>query len=203
MQLIDDIYLGWSPLHHGPTCAQPTWDKVEVRHDLGARIVQTGAEHHTCANDDCRHSDTFGRVQVRLLCRDCGTVATLTGENLTTVFTPGADSGWTQAPREVAGVWLWPGQPALPSAEPHDYLVTREPADTVTIDNVYGLITRHRDATGAPHWIAAALPDPAGPHQVHTLRWRHRTSGITVLAEAAAWIAAADTRAQRPLVVAV
>jgi hypothetical protein len=203
MQLIEDIYLGWSPLSHGPDCERPVWDEVEVRRDEGARIVTTGAEHHTCSNTDCSHSDLFGRVQVRLRCRNCDAVCTITGESLTTVFTSGSDSGWTRTPRQMAGVWLWPGQAAGPGGEPHDYLVTRERADTVTTDNLHGIITRHRDSTGAPRWIAAALHDPDGEHQVHTLRWRHRTAGITELTDAAAWIATADTRPQRPLVVAV
>jgi hypothetical protein len=203
MQLIESLYLGWSPLSHGPACERPTWDRVEVLHDQGARIVQTGAEHHACSNTDCSHADLFGRVQVRLLCQDCGAVCTITGENLTTVFAPSSDSGWTRAPRKVAGVWLWSGQPAAPGAEPHDYLVTRDRVDAVSTDTLHGIITRHRDATGAPRWMAAALPDPDGPHQVHTLRWRHRTAGLTDLDEAAAWIATAGTRPQRPVVVAV
>jgi hypothetical protein len=203
MQLIEDIYLGWSPLSHGPACERPVWDKVEIRYDQGARIVQTGAEHHTCTNADCSHGDLFGRVQLRLLCRDCDAVCTITGESLTKVFTPGSDSGWTRTPRKVAGVWLWPGQAAGPGGEPHDFLVTREKADAVTTETLYGIITRYRDADGAPRWIAAALHDPDGTHQVHSLRWRHRTSGITELTEAAGWIAAAESRTQRSVVIAV
>jgi hypothetical protein len=203
MQLIENLYLGWSPLDHPADCPSPTWDVVEMRHDDGVRIVQTGAERHACANDGCFHTDTFGRVQVRLLCRDCGSVRTISGEGLSLACTDTSLTGWGQTPRQIGGVWLWPGQPAAPGCEPHDFLVTREHADAVTTESLYGIVTRYRDADGSPRWIAGALPDPSGKHQVHSLRWRYRTSGLTDLTEAAAWIAAADTRTQRPLVVSV
>jgi hypothetical protein len=203
MQLIESLYLGWSPLDHPADCPNPTWDSVEIRHDEGGRIVQTGAEHHACTNDTCSHADSFGRVQLRLLCRDCGSIRTITGEGLTQVPSTVADSGWGLAPREVSGVWLWPGQPAAPGSEPHDYLVTLEQAAAVTTESLYGIITRYHDASGTPRWIAGALPDPDGKHQVHSLRWRHRTAGLADLDAAAAWIAGAETSAQRPLVVAV
>jgi hypothetical protein len=203
MQLIESLYLGWSRLDHPADCPRPTWDVVEILHDEGGRIVQTGAEHHACANDTCSHADSFGRVRLRLLCRDCGSVRTITGEGLTQVCTHISLTGWGQAPRRVGGVWLWPGQPPAPGREPHDYLVTREQVDAVTTESLYGIITRYRDAEGTPRWIAGALPDPDGAHQVHSLRWRHRSTGLADLDAAAAWIAGAETRAQRPLVVAV
>jgi hypothetical protein len=203
MHLIENLYLGWSPLHHPADCPRPTWDVVEMFHDDGVRIVQTGAEHHACANDTCSHADTFGRVQLRLLCKDCGSVRTISGEGLSLACTDTSLTGWGQAPRQVGGVWLWPGQPAVPGGEPHDYLVTREPVESVSTASLYGIITRYRDADGLPRWIAGALPDEDGAHQVHSLRWRHRTTGLTDLTAAAAWIAAAETRTKRPLVVTV
>jgi hypothetical protein len=203
MHLIEELYLGWQPLSHTPDCARPTWDVVELRHDEGARIVQTGAERHACTNDSCSHADLFGRVQLRLLCRDCGTVRVVTGEGLTHVLSSVSATGWGQAPRELHGVWLWPGQPAIDGGEPHDYLVTREQTTTVTTGNLHGIITGYRDATGTVRWIAATLPDPDGAHQVHSLRWRYSSNGLADLDAAAAWIASADTRTPHPLVVAV
>lgn len=203
MNLIENLYLGWNPLTHTVDCTSPVWDTVELRHDTGAHIVSTGAEHHSCPNEVCGHTDTFGRVQLRLLCKDCGTVYTISGEGLTEVCTHTSLTGWGQQPREVGGVWLWPGQPAIPGGEPHDYLVTRDQAETVTTANLYGLITRYRDADHTPRWLAGALPDTDGAHQVHSLRWRYSSNGLADLAAAAAWIAGADTRTQRPLVVAV
>lgn len=203
MHLIEDLYLGWQPLSHTVDCPQPTWDVVEERRDEGARIVSTGAEHHGCPNDVCSHDDTFTRVQLRLLCHDCGTVRTVTGESLTHMVSSVTDSGWGQAPTKNHGLWLWPGQPVIQGGEARDYLVTREQAATVTTENLYGIITRYRDASGAPLWIAGALPDTNGAHQVHSLRWRYSSNGLDDLDAAAAWIAAAETRTHRPLVVAV
>ncbi|WP_405925473.1 hypothetical protein [Streptomyces sp. NBC_00035] len=203
MQLIEDLYLGWQPLTHTDTCPRPVWDTVELRHDEGGRIVQTGADRHTCDNDDCSHANEFSRVQLRLLCKDCGTVRTITGEGLTEVCTHTSLTGWGQKPTRVGGVWLWPGQPAIPGGEPNDYLVTRDQAAAVTTDNLYGLITKYRDADGAPRWIAGALPDRDGEHYVHSLRWRHRSTGLTDLAAAAEWIATVHAQPQRPLVVSV
>ncbi|MGW6210991.1 hypothetical protein [Streptomyces sp. NPDC055109] len=202
MQLIESLYLGWSPLSHGPGCPSLTWDSVEILRDEGGRIVQSGAERHACANADCSHTDTFTRVQLRLLCRDCSTVRTITGENLTDDPISIEDSGWGLAPREVSGVWLWPGQPVISGGEPNDYLVTRT-ADGVTTENLYGIISGHREADNIRRWIAAALPDPDGPHGEHSLRWQYRTAGLADVAAAAAWIAGAETRALRPLVVSV
>jgi hypothetical protein len=203
MQLIEDLYLKWQPLSHTVDCPRPIWDVVELRQDEGVRIVQTGAERHNCDNDDCSHGDSFGRVQLRLLCRDCGTVQTVIGEGLTQVCSHVSRTGWGQAPRQVAGVWLWPGQPAAPGGEPHDYLVTRERVEAVTTESLYGIITRYRDAEGSPRWIAGALQEADGEHYVHSLRWRHRSTGLVDLDAAATWIAGAEHRAQRPLVVAV
>ncbi|MGW5736963.1 MULTISPECIES: hypothetical protein [Streptomyces] len=203
MHLIEELYLGWQPLSHTPDCPRPTWDVVETRSDEGARIVAMGAERHTCANDICTHGNVFGRVQLRLLCHDCGTVRIVTGEGLTHVVSSVSATGWGQAPREVHGVWLWPGQPAIDDGDPHDYLVTREHAETVTTDNLHGIITGYRDASGTQRWIAAAQLDPEGAHQVHTLRWRHSSNGLADVDAAAAWIASADTRTPHPLVVAV
>lgn len=203
MQLIEDIYLGWQPLTHTIDCANPVWDTAEVRRDEGAHHVQTGAESHACVNDGCGHANTFGRVQIRLLCRDCHTIYTIAGEGLGTACTTTSLTGWGQPPRQVGGVWLWPGQPADAQHQPHDYLVTRGHADQVTAANLLGLITRYRDADGTPRWVAGAELNAGGAHQVHSLRWTYRSAGLADLADAAHWVATAQDRAQRPLVVAV
>jgi hypothetical protein len=200
MQLIEETYFGWDPYTHTVNCPNPTWDEVQVRRDEGARPVATGDQPHTCTNSMCSHNTGFGRVQLRLMCRDCSTVYTITGEGLTEVCTHTSLTGWGQPPRQVGDVWLWPGRPAIPGGEPHQYLVTRQ-ATTVTAATLYGIITGYRDADGTPRWIAGAVPDEDGAHQVSTLRWRHSSRGLAKLEDAAAWIAGTD--AARPLVVAV
>lgn len=201
MQLIEETYFGWTPYTHTDLCPNPTWDEVQVRHDEGARPVATGDQPHNCTNDMCSHATAFGRVQLRLLCRDCNTVYTITGEGLTEVCTHTSLTGWGQAPRRVGDVWLWPGRPTIPGGEPQQYLVTRQAA-TVTPETLYGIITRYRDADTTPRWLAAAVPDEDG-EQISLLRWRHVTRGLTALEDAAAWIADTDIHATRTLVVAV
>jgi hypothetical protein len=201
MQLIEETYFGWDPLTHTVDCPNPVWDDVQIRRDEGARPVATGAAQHACANDICSHANTFGRVQVRLLCRDCGTVYTITGEGLTEACSHVSLTGWGQRPRQVGGVWLWPDRPVIPGGEPYEYLVTRQSTD-VTPATVYGFITRYRDTVGTPLWIASAVPDNPNT-EMSTLRWRHTTRGLPTLDDAAAWIATAETRTQPAVVVTV
>lgn len=202
MELIEEVYFGWKPLVHGPGCPAPVWDDAQVLHSEGVRPGTYGADHHACTHPDCGHRDTFERVQLRLLCRDCGTVTTISGESLVQVISHTAATGWGQPPTPLAGVWLWPGRPAIPGGQPHQYLVTRQ-AQALTPDLLYGIITSSFDSNGNPRWIAAAVPDQAGAHQVSTLRWQYSSNGLTTLDQAAAWIADTELRAQRPLVVAV
>lgn len=201
--LIETVYFGWQPLGHGPGCPSPVWDDVQIAHSEGVRPGSYGIDRHACTHPEgCGHRDTFKRVQLRLLCRDCDSVITISGESLVQVISNTAVTGWGQAPTELAGVWLWPGRPAVKGGEPHQWLVTRQP-QTVTPDTLYGIITTARDASGALRWIAGAVPDQDGAHHVSTLRWRYSSNGLTDLAEAAAWIATIETAPQRPLVVAV
>jgi len=202
MDLIETVYFGWNPLAHAEGCTNPVWTDADVLHSEGIRPGITADHHHDCTHDDCGHADTFTRVQLRLLCRTCGTVHTISGESLAHVISHTSATGWGQAPRQIGALWLWPGRPVLPGGEPHQYLVTRQP-ETVTEDTLYGLITRYRDADQTPRWIAAAVPDDNGAHQVHTLRWRHASRGLATLEDAAAWIDDAELNAARPLVVAV
>lgn len=200
--LIEYMYFGWQPLGHGPDCPNPVWDDAQVLHDQGVRPGSYGADHHTCAHADCGHRDGFERVQLRLLCRDCGTVHTISGESLVHVLSHTSVTGWGQPPTQVGEVWLWPGRPPVEGAAPAQYLVTRQP-QVVTEDTLYGIITRYRDAEGISHWLAGAVLDPDGAHQVHSLRWRYSSNALDTVDEAAAWIAGAEIRPQRPLVVAV
>lgn len=202
MQQIEDTYFGWDPLSHTVDCPTPTWDSVEIRRSEGVRPVATGAERHACANDMCSHATAFGRVQLRLLCRDCNTVRTVTGEGLTEVVTHTSLTGWGQDPIRVGELWLWPGRPVIAGGKPHQYLVTRQP-QAVTKATLYGIISRYRDSEGGPLWIAGAVPDEDGAHHVSLLRWRYSSNGLAALEDAAAWIADAESAPQLPLVVAV
>lgn len=202
MELIEETYFGWDPLTHTVDCPAPVWDAVEIRRTTGARPSAGDTTEHACANELCGHARAFERVQLRLLCRDCGTVRIVSGEGLTEACTHTSLTGWGQAPRQVGQVWLWPGRPVVPGGDPHQYLVTRQAA-ALTRATVYGIITGYRNSEGRPRWIAAAVPDTDGAHQVSMLRWRHSSNGLADVAAAAEWIATAEDRAQRPLEVAV
>ncbi|MEU1276504.1 hypothetical protein [Streptomyces sp. NPDC005799] len=202
MDLIETVYFGWNPLAHAEECTNPVWDEAEVIHAEGIRPGVTGEDHHACSHDICSHTDVFEHVQLRLLCRTCQTVHTISGESLTLAISHTSATGWGQPPRQNGELWLWPGRPVIAGGEPHQYLVTRQPA-TVTTETLYGIITRYRDADGTPRWLAGAVPDEAGAHQISTLRWRHASRGLAALEDAAAWITDAEQTAARTLVVAV
>jgi hypothetical protein len=177
MDLITETYFGWDPLTHTTDCPSPVWDTAEIRRTEGVRPRPTGAHEHACPTEHCCHGDAFGRVQLRLLCRDCGTVYTISGESLTEVCTHTSLTGWGQTPTQYG--------------------------DAVTPATLYGIVTAYRDASGTRRWIAGAEPDDDGAHQISTLRWRHSSNALDSVAAAAAWIADAETRTHRPLVVAV
>lgn len=202
MDLIQTVYFGWNPLAHAEACPNPVWDDADVLHTEGLRPGVRGDDHHTCDHPDCTHADTFTRVQLRLLCRDCQTVHTISGESLTHALAHTSATGWGQPPRPLGGVWLWPGRPVIEGGDPHQYLVTRQAA-TVTRETLYGVITRYRLADGTPLWMAGAVPDEDGAHIVSAMRWRYASNGLADLEDAAAWITDAETAPQRSLVVAV
>lgn len=102
--LIEHTYFGWNPLAHAPDCTRPVWDDTQVSHEPGRRVLLTGADHHACPTDTCSHTDAFTRVQVRLLCRTCGTVHTLSGESLTQVISHTSATGWGQPPQQIGEV---------------------------------------------------------------------------------------------------
>ncbi|EYT83977.1 hypothetical protein CF54_04190 [Streptomyces sp. Tu 6176] len=203
MDLIEETYFGWDPLTHADDCPVPVWDTVEIRRSTGVRPAgPSTSDAHACTNPMCEHAAVFGRVQLRLLCRDCGTVRIISGEGLSEACTHTSLTGWGQHPTRTGGVWLWPGRPAIPGGAPHQYLVTQQPA-ALTRATLHGIITGYHDSTGRQRWIAAAVPDEDGAHHVSALRWRHSSPGLTTVAEAADWISALHIRPQRTLVVSV
>ncbi|MFF9215574.1 hypothetical protein [Streptomyces viridosporus] len=202
MDLITETYFGWDPLTHTVDCPAPVWDAAEIRRTEGVRPRPAEATEHACLSEGCGHADAFGRVQLRLLCRDCDTVRIISGEQLTEVHTRTELTGWGQSPTRYGGVWLWPGQPVIPGGEPHQYLVTLQAA-TLTRATVYGIITAYRDTAGTRRWIAGAEPDPDGAHQISGLRWRHSSNGLDSVEAAAEWLGITSHFPQRPVVVAV
>ncbi|MEU3683716.1 hypothetical protein AB0E99_22650 [Streptomyces sp. NPDC030592] len=190
MELITETYFGWDSLSHAADCPNPVWDEAQMRHTEGIRPQSTGPDHHTCAHPNCTHADTFRRMQLRLACRDCGTVHTI------------GESGWGQAPTQHGGVWLWPGRPAAPGREPREYLVTLQGA-AITRATVYGIITGYRDSSGNPVWQAGCEPTDDGAHQISAIRWRHASPAYDSVKACAEFIHIAAHFPQRSVVVNV
>lgn len=215
--MIEHTYFGWNQLTHTTTCASPSWD-IDVRHDLGIRPLADGTILHGCPDQNCGHEGALDRVTVRVICRSCDTAHVITGESLTCTVTTTQSLGYGQAPREVAGLYLWPGRPVLHGwgpgrsgldDQPYEYLVTATLVDRLTPDDCVGAIGRHRTAGGKPRWWAGAVQTPPPP-RIHRepgeyrLAWARRASDHTTVDQAAAWIATAiDPAQQQPLVVAV
>lgn len=162
--MIEHTYFGWTQLSHTESCATPTWD-IDVRHDTGIRPHADRAVTHGCPDQHCTHDSDFGRVTVRVICRGCDTAHVITGESLARTVTTTDALGYGQAPRQIAGLYLWPGRPVLhgwgPGAsglddQPHEYLVTTALVDRLTPGDCVGAIGRHRTAGGHP----AGGPEP-------------------------------------------
>ncbi|MDT6983699.1 hypothetical protein ACFSUJ_11995 [Streptomyces lusitanus] len=200
MDLITETYLGWDEVTHTTDCPSPVWDEVDIRRTEGVRPRTAHDAPHACTSDGCTHADTFGRVQLRLLCRDCDTVVFVGGEALTETRSNTSRTGWGQRPTQHGGVWLWPGRPTIPGGEPHQYLVTLQAA-ALTHDLLYGIITGYHDASGAQRWIAGAYPNADGAHQICTLRWAYASNGLDSIDEAVAFIDGTIRNPQRAVVV--
>jgi hypothetical protein len=197
-----DTYLGWELLAHRPTCKGPSW-AVDIRTADAYRCGEAGASH-SCpqAGDSCGHRDGYEKTMVRIVCASCGMVHLISGEADRTTDSTRA-YGYGQAPRTVAGLFLYPGEPylhygRLATDEPHDFLVTARKVARVEQADVVGQITQGRGTRGAVRWTACAGPDPDGPYGYGRIRWTHADDGHRSVAAAAKWIRARQDEAGQP-----
>lgn len=202
-------YLGWEQHQHHDGCKRPAWD-------VGIRTVENeyryaGSYHeerpkHGCPVEYCAHGNSFTKLVVRLVCHSCGAAQVVTGEH--TEDTGGTTSDTRQlayglAPRQVAGLLLWPAQPwldlgRLSSEEPHDFVVTRPKVKRVTEETVVGQITQGMGKLRGRVWTTLAVPDPAGPYGLTShLRYAQANDGhgrggspLRTIPAAARWIGA-------------
>ncbi|CAL9599500.1 hypothetical protein [Streptomyces sp. enrichment culture] len=202
MELITETYFGWDSLSHAADCPTPVWDEAQMRHTEGIRPQSTGPDHHACEHPNCTHADTFRRLQLRLACRDCGTVHTIGAEGPVGNRLTIGETGWGQAPTQHGGVWLWPGRPAAPGREPREYLVTLQGA-AITRATLYGIITGYRDSSGNPVWQAGCGPADDGAHQISAIRWRHASPAYDSVEACAEFIHITARFPQRTVVVNV
>lgn len=171
---VQTTYLGWEELAHRRDCKRPQWT-VEVRDDSSAyRYRPRHGEpqpNHSCPDGYCDHGSKFTEQTVRIVCRSCGVVELIKGEvteDTGRSTTSTRELGYGLAPRKVAGLFLYPGEPflnfgRLGTNEPHDFLVTRTRVDRVTAEDVVGQIVQGRTKRRAVCWNAAAGPRTDGP----------------------------------------
>ncbi|MGW0800317.1 hypothetical protein [Streptomyces sp. NPDC002692] len=191
MNLARDLYLGWKPFAHEATCTNPLWEP-EARTEQGFRGRLSHSEiPHGCLAEGCEHDSVYPRYVIRLVCAGCGAVHLIHGEDVGKDNRTTALIGFGQPPRELHGVWLWPGEPNLPGVddEPRDWLITRAPGRPRRAEDVAGTICRHRTAGELMRWEASAVADPTGPYGDDQLRWARRQSGLRSVDSAADWIA--------------
>jgi hypothetical protein len=203
-----DTYLGWEQPQHHEGCKRPAWDVAVRREDRVSRYHWRGEPplKHTCPEEDCGHGNTFGQTMVRIVCRSCGAARVVTGEDTPDTGTTTTSTqvlGYGLAPRQAAGLLLWPGQPWLNLGralddERHDFVVTRTGVRQVTADAVVGQISQGRGGRGGVVWTALAVPDPEGQFGYgQHVRWAHANDGrgrggsaLRTVAAAARWIGA-------------
>ncbi|MEU5111676.1 hypothetical protein AB0G64_09270 [Streptomyces longwoodensis] len=204
-----DTYLGWEEPGHMDGCRRPAWDVSLRREDQVYRQTWPGGEpplQHACPEEDCAHSNRFDRVSVRLVCRSCGAARIVTGEETEETgqtLTSTKHLGYGLAPRQAAGLRLWPAEPWLSagravSSEPHDFVVTRLTVKKPTADTVLGQIMQGRGKQGGLIWTALAVLSPDGPFGYGDYRWAYCNDGhdvrggrvLRTVAGAASWISA-------------
>ncbi|MFE5140393.1 hypothetical protein ACFRDV_22395 [Streptomyces fagopyri] len=191
MNLARDLYLGWTPFAHEPACTNPVWEpEARMEHGLRGRL-NVADQAHGCPAEGCEHDNVYPRYVIRLVCAGCGVVHLIRGEDVGKDRLTTAKIGFGQPPREIHGVWLWPGEQNLPGIddEPRDWLITRAPVRPRQADDVAGTICRHRTAGGLLRWQASAIADSTGPYGDDQLRWARRQSDLRSADSAAEWIA--------------
>ncbi|WP_181791416.1 hypothetical protein [Streptomyces phytophilus] len=212
MNRVEDSYLGWELLQHQPNCPRPRWT-VDVRTADAYRSDRSyyrdePGPGHSCPDEDCGHGPGFREIRVRVVCTACGTAHLITGEDTAETGQTTTSTrylGYGMAPRHMAGLYLYPGQPWLDLGRantewPHDFLVTTAKVNRVTRADVAGSITQSRGRRGAVQWAACAVPSEDGQYGfgfagTDALRWAAASDGMRTVAAAAKWIAAQLDRA--------
>ncbi len=188
---IRDLYFGWNELTHAADCKRPVWEaatRTEERH-----WPRYGGPEHACPNgDECSHSSTYTRTEVRLVCRSCDVVRVMAGEEHSFGSTTTAHYGYGSAPERKAGLLLWPSGPLFQESgePPWEYLVTRPGVTRVTEDDVVAAIAQSRGKRGAKQWSAVAVRHADGPYGLRPFRYARANTGLRSVGAAAKWIAA-------------
>lgn len=194
---IKDLYFGWTELTHAQGCKRPAWEaqtRTEERH-----WPRYSGPEHACPNgEECGHGSTYSLTEVRLVCRSCGVVRVMAGEEHSFGSTTTAHYGYGAAPVKRGGLLLWPGQPLLYAMgePPWEYLVTRPGVTSVTEDDVVAVLGQGRGKRRGVTWWASAVRDDAGEYGIRPFRYARSTTGLRSVGSAAKWVAAQLEAAQ-------
>lgn len=205
-------YLGWSELTHFDGCKRPlvktAWRRDEKQWRRSPRFGEDLVKHDCAGGESCGHGDDFTRLTVRIVCVTCGAAQLVTGEETEETgawSTTTKGLGYGLAPRQAAGLLLWPGTPWIDvgravSQEPHDFVVTRTGVRVgeVSADTVVGQITQGLGKLNGLVWTTLAVADPEGRYGFgQPVRYLHRNDGrgdggspLRTVKAAARWIAA-------------
>lgn len=195
MTTATSTYLGWDLLVHFKGCEKPAWT-VDVRTKHDEWRGRDGGEKHDCPNEECWHSDRLTRTTLRIVCLSCSRAYMLDSEEELRAGSPSTiTKGYGEAPRRVAGLLLWPGDPflyfgRLSTPEPWDFVVTRAGVTRVTEDDVVGVISQASGKRGARCWSVVAARSDEGPYGLSPLRFAHAAERLRTVAAAAKWTAA-------------
>ncbi|MEH0426596.1 hypothetical protein QBB34_09735 [Streptomyces stelliscabiei] len=195
MTTAQQTYLGWDLLVHFEGCAKPAWT-VDAKVEDDVFRARHGGETHECPNEECWHGDRFRRTTVRIVCFSCTRAYMLDSEKELQAGQPKTiTKGYGQAPRRMAGLLLWPGEPfwnfgRLSTEEPWDFIVTRSGVTRVAEADVVGSIGQGRGKRGGVCWSAAAVRSDDGPYGLRPLRFAYAENSLRTVAAAAKWAAA-------------
>lgn len=195
MSSVQTTYLDWEALAHGPGCRYPQWS-VDLSTEYNAFRGRRERPEHSCPNEGCGHADRMDRTTVRIVCVSCGVAFLLSGESADQQRSSTEEVGFGQAPRRVAGLYLWPGEPLLHGwgtgvdTGPWGWLVTRNRVARVRAADVVGEIACSRGPRGGSQFAALAGPSPKGTYGHPHVRYTDAVDGLKSVAAAAKWIAA-------------
>lgn len=207
MRSVLDTYVGWDKPEHLKGCKRPSWDigiRTEVSEYRPYRGFGETVHKHDCTDECCQHGNTYDKTVVRIVCRSCGAARVVTGESTEDTRDTPTNTQWLGyglAPRQQAGLLLWPAKPWLDRHlvdELHDYVLTRTGVKQVTADAVVGTLIQGQGKLGGRLWTALAVPDPDGEYGfLQPVRFAHANDGrgrggapLRTLGSAARWVAA-------------
>lgn len=205
MRSVLDTYVGWDKPEHLKGCRRPAWDigiRTEEKEYRRYRGFGEPVHKHGCTDEYCRHGDSFDKTVVRIVCTSCGAARVITGERTEDTRDTQTNTerlGYGLAPRQQAGLLLWPAKPAMGYDlvdELHDFVLTRTGVKQVTADAVVGTLIQGQGRRGGRLWTALAVPDPEGEYGfLQPVRFAQRNDGrggapLRTLGTAARWVAA-------------